>query len=278
MKDQYIMQTPVVLSIAGSDSSGGAGIQADLKTCAALEVYGCSVITAITAQNTQGVQAIDTINAKMVIAQCKSIFADVTVSAIKIGVLGNEQIIHALADYFESLEKLPIIILDPVMVSTSGAKLLEKNAVDALKERLIPKATLLTPNLTEAAALLNASIPQSTEAMHGLLTDLLDLGSSAVLLKGGHLTSKQSTDLYCNGKEVHALSAPFVMTNNTHGTGCSLSSAIAAYHAKGLQMKEAILQAKTYVHACIKSADQLEIGKGSGPIHHFVHWWQDEKL
>jgi len=268
------MSIPITLTIAGSDSSGGAGIQADLKTFAALKTYGCSVITAITAQNTQGVQAIKYVTPNMVVAQCQSIFTDLAVNAIKIGMLGQQHIIHALADYLESLPEQPAIILDPVMISSSGSYLLEDSAISALKERLIPKASLITPNLLEAAALLGVPVPESTDMMQALLEDLRALGSQAVLLKGGHLTSKQSTDLLFDGQEVQAMSAPFIMTNNNHGTGCSLSSAIAASLAQGNSMKNAVVEAKTYVHKGLTHADRLNIGQGHGPIHHFVEWWR----
>lgn len=268
------MAIPITLTIAGSDSSGGAGIQADIKTFSALQTYGCTAITAITAQNTLGVQDIQLLPPETVIAQCHSILSDLNVSAIKLGMLGNQAIIEALADYFESLPALPPIIIDPVMVSSSGATLLEEGAITVLKQRLFPKACLITPNLPEASALLDTSLPESTEEMKLMLEDLMAFGSKAILLKGGHLTSQQSTDLFFDGQEISSMTAPYIHTENTHGTGCSLSAAITAFYARKYSMKEAVIEAKSYVHMGIMHADALKIGKGKGPIHHFANWWK----
>lgn len=267
------MTVPVTLTIAGSDSSSGAGIQADLKTFSALESYGCSAVTAITAQNTQGVQEVVLLSPEIIIAQCESIMTDFSVSAIKTGMLGNREIILALAEYFESYDAIPPIILDPVMVSTSGASLLSKDAIDVLKHQLIPKASLITPNLYEAAALLETKLPNSIDEMKALLDDLLDLGSQAVLLKGGHLKEEKCTDLFFDGNEVFCVNTPFVSTKNTHGTGCTLSAAITAYHAKGYSAQNAIIKAKSYVYQSLLHADSLHVGQGYGPVHHFSAWW-----
>ena len=269
------MEVPITMTIAGSDSSGGAGIQADLKTFSALKTYGCSAITAITAQNTQGVQHVKLLTPDVVIAQCQSILSDINVAAIKIGMLGNLAIIEALAEYLESLPQHPPLIIDPVITSTSGSQLLESKAITALKQTLFPKASLITPNLPEASQLLNVPIPKDTQDMIHLLDDLLALGSQAVLLKGGHLIGERSTDLFFDGCEASSLTAPYINTKNTHGTGCSLSAAITAFHAQKYSMKEAVIEAKAYVHTSIVHADELKIGKGRGPIHHFSQWWNE---
>jgi hydroxymethylpyrimidine/phosphomethylpyrimidine kinase len=262
------MTTPVALTIAGSDSSGGAGIQADLKTFAALGVYGASVITALTAQNTKGVSGIHVVPADFVTAQIDAVFGDLDVQAVKIGMVAQLATIDAIAAGLTRwLPKQ--VVLDPVMVATSGDRLLPAEAVEALRTRLIPRASLITPNLPEAAALLDEPVGSSEAAIERQGQRLLALGCRAVLIKGGHGQGTESIDYLVSGNGIVALAAPRIPTKNTHGTGCSLSSAIAAGLAKGEDIETAVRKAKVWVSAAIAAADRLGIGHGNGPIHHF---------
>jgi hydroxymethylpyrimidine/phosphomethylpyrimidine kinase len=265
--------TPIALTIAGSDSSGGAGIQADLKTFAALGVYGASVIAALTAQNTQGVTAIHDVPADFIAAQIDAVFADLDVRAVKIGMLSQVAAIAAVA---EGLDRHAAhnVVLDPVMVATSGDRLLAAGAVEALRTRLIPRALVITPNLAEAAALLDAPLARDEADMSKQARALLALGAQAVLIKGGHGTGAESVDLLVDAGGVTRLAARRIATRNTHGTGCTLSSAIAAGLAKGLDLKAAARAAKDYVTDAIAGADTLEVGHGHGPLHHFVRQWR----
>ncbi|KFC64076.1 Phosphomethylpyrimidine kinase [Bosea sp. LC85] len=265
--------TPIALTIAGSDSSGGAGIQADLKTFAAHQVYGASVIVALTAQNTTGVTAIHAVPADFVAQQIDAVFSDLDVAAVKIGMLATAELIETVAAGLVR-HKARNIVLDPVMVAASGARLLEDKAVDAIRLLLFPLATLVTPNLPEAAALLGAAMATSDAAIDEQAERLISFGAENVLLKGGHGSGETSTDLLvlAGGQRQH-FSAPRHDTRNTHGTGCTLSSAIASGLAKGLALPEAIGQAKTYISAAIAAADQVPVGHGHGPVHHFHHWW-----
>jgi hydroxymethylpyrimidine/phosphomethylpyrimidine kinase len=262
------MTTPVALTIAGSDSSGGAGIQADLKTFAALGVYGASVITALTAQNTRGVTGIHVVPADFVSAQIDAVFSDLDVKAVKIGMVAQlaavDSIVAGLTRWSPNH-----IVLDPVMVATSGDRLLATEAVEALRTKLIPRASLITPNLPEAAALLDEPVAASEAAIESQGKRLLTLGCPAVLIKGGHGRGTESIDYLVRGSGIIALAAPRIATRNTHGTGCSLSSAIAAGLAKGEDMETAVRNAKVWVSAAIAAADQLGVGHGHGPIHHF---------
>ncbi len=262
------MTTPAALTIAGSDSSGGAGIQADLKTFAALGVYGTSVITALTAQNTRGVTGIHAVPADFVAAQIEAIFADIDIGAVKIGMVADAAIIDAIADVLRHVAP-KAIVLDPVMVATSGDRLLALDAVDALKTKLIPLARIITPNLPEAASLLNEEVASDAATIEAQGRRLLALGSSAVLMKGGHGEGPESTDILVTANSVETLSAPRIATGNTHGTGCSLSSAIAAELAKGENLATAVRNAKAFVSAAIAAADRFSVGHGHGPIHHF---------
>lgn len=267
---------PIALTIAGSDSGGGAGIQADLKTFSALGAYGCSVITALTAQNTQGVQAILDVSADFIKAQLDSVFSDIAVNAVKIGMLSQSEVIRTVRDGLDQygVERL---IVDPVMVATSGDKLLRDDAINTLKEWLIPKATIITPNLPEAAVLLDCPIPDDMDDMETMLVPLYNLGCQSVLLKGGHLSDNESIDLFYDGDNVHYLASPRYPTRNTHGTGCTLSAAITARLASGLALPEAVAQAKAYIANAISHADELQISKtdkGHGPVHHFAALWQ----
>jgi hydroxymethylpyrimidine/phosphomethylpyrimidine kinase len=267
-----MMTTSVALTIAGSDSSGGAGVQADLKTFAALGVYGASVITAVTAQNTKGVTAVHPIPAEFVTAQLEAVFSDLDIAAVKIGMLADAAIIQAIAVALKRVAP-KAVVLDPVMMATSGDRLLASDAIDALKTKLIPLAKIVTPNLPEAASLLNEEIASSAAAIEAQGRRLLALGSSAVLMKGGHGKGPESTDILITANSVKALSAPRIVTENTHGTGCSLSSAIAAGLAKGEDLTTAVRNAKAFVSAAIAAADRFSIGHGHGPIHHFHRFY-----
>ncbi|MGL4323327.1 MAG: bifunctional hydroxymethylpyrimidine kinase/phosphomethylpyrimidine kinase [Beijerinckiaceae bacterium] len=264
--------TPIAVTIAGSDSGGGAGIQADLKTFSALGVYGASVIVALTAQNTVGVQAIHDVPPDFVTQQMDSVFSDLAVTAVKIGMVSNAQSIAAIADGLMRHNQKNIV-LDPVMVATSGDKLLAPAAMSALREKLIPRALIVTPNMPEAAALLDAPLAHSVADMIGQGQELLRLGAPYVLIKGGHGTSDTSTDVLVSSAGVQEFSVPRVMTQNTHGTGCTLSSAIAAELARGMTLHQAISAAKAYVTEALKHSHELRIGQGHGPVHHFYRWW-----
>jgi hydroxymethylpyrimidine/phosphomethylpyrimidine kinase len=262
------MTIPVALTIAGSDSSGGAGIQADLKTFAALGVYGASVITALTAQNTRGVTGIHQVPAEFVTAQIDAVFGDLDVKAVKIGMVAQLATIGAITAGLERWSPKHIV-LDPVMVATSGDRLLAAEAVDALRTKLIPRAALITPNLPEAAALLDEEVASTEAAVESQGQRLLAMGCQAVLIKGGHGQGAESTDYLVSGTGTITLAAPRIATKNTHGTGCSLSSAIAAGLAKGEGMESAVRHAKAWISAAIAAADRLGVGHGHGPIHHF---------
>lgn len=266
------MTTPVALTIAGSDSSGGAGIQADLKTFAALGVYGASVVTALTAQNTQGVTGIHQVPADFVTAQIDAVFADLAVGAVKIGMVAELSVIAAIAAGLARWRPQHVV-LDPVMVATSGDRLLRADAVDALRTKLIPLASVITPNLPEAAALLDEAVATTESAISDQGRRLLAFGPRAVLIKGGHGQGAESIDYFVTGAATLPLSAPRVATDNTHGTGCSLSSAITAGLAKGEDMETAVRNAKAWVSAAIAAADRFAVGHGHGPIHHFYGYY-----
>ena len=266
------MTTPIALTIAGSDSSGGAGIQADLKTFAALGVYGASVVTALTAQNTKGVAGIHHVPAAFVAAQTDAVFSDLDVAAVKIGMVAQLSVIDAIAAGLERWAPRHVV-LDPVMVATSGDRLLATEAVEALRQKLIPRAALLTPNLPEAAALLNEPVATTEDAIQSQGRRLLALGCGAVLIKGGHGEGAESIDYLVGGSGTVALSAPRIATQHTHGTGCSLSSAIAAGLAKGEDMDSAVRAAKTWISAAIAAADRFAVGHGHGPVHHFHRFY-----
>ena len=266
--------TPIALTIAGSDSSGGAGIQADLKTFAARGVYGASVITALTAQNTRGVTAIHDVPADFIAAQIDAVFTDLDVRAVKIGMLSQVAAIEAVADGLDR-HAAHNVVLDPVMVATSGDRLLAANAVAALRARLVPRALVITPNLPEAAALLDQPLACDEAAMEAQARALLALGPQAVLIKGGHGETRESVDLLVDAAGVTRLSAPRIATRNTHGTGCTLSSAIAAGLARGLDLASAAREAKAFVTDAIAGADVLHVGHGAGPLHHFHAFWRD---
>lgn len=263
-----------VLTIGGSDPSGGAGIQADIKAFSANGVYAMSVITALTAQNTQGVSAIHTPPCEFLEQQLKAIFEDCPPTALKLGMLANKDAIKTLVkvlDQYDCLYK----VLDPVMVSTSGHSLLEPGAITELKQNLIPRMTLMTPNLIEAAFLLERDMVSSIEDMQKTAEALVNEYGVNVLLKGGHLAGETSPDLLLTKAcEPYWFETKRINSQNTHGTGCTLSAAIAANLAKSAgDLPLSIQQAKKYVSSAIAGADQLAVGSGHGPTHHFVKWW-----
>lgn len=265
------MPTSIALTIAGSDSGGGAGIQADLKTFSALGVYGASVITAVTAQNTRAVTAVEAVSPALIRAQIEAVFADLPPQAVKTGMLGDSQTICTVADSLAAVA-LPYLVIDPVMVAKSGDKLLADAAIATLRERLIPLATLITPNLPEAGELLGRPVT-TRDDMPQAAADLLALGCHAVLLKGGHLTGDASDDLLLTTGGATWLPAARHPGKNTHGTGCTLSAAITAGLARGLALVDAVHAAKDYIGAAIAAADHLHVGSGHGPLHHFHRWW-----
>jgi hydroxymethylpyrimidine/phosphomethylpyrimidine kinase len=265
---------PNVLSIAGSDPSGGAGIQADLKAFSALGAYGMTVITALTAQNTQGVRAVQTLDPAFVAEQIDAIFADVRVDAVKIGMVATAEIAEAVAGRLRH-HRACNIVLDPVMVAKSGHHLLRDDAVAALRTTLVPLADVITPNLPEAGVLLGEAEPTSIADMQRAVRDLYRLGSRWVLLKGGHLAAADSTDLLFDGAAVTELPGRRIATRNTHGTGCTLSASIAALLPR-FPMVEAVRRAKAYLTDAIAASDQLSVGHGHGPVHHFHALWRNE--
>ena len=267
------IETPIALTIAGSDSGGGAGIQADLKTFAALGVYGCSAIASLTAQNTLGVQGVFPIPPAFVQAQIKSVLTDISVGAVKTGMLATAEIIADVAESLSEYAYTPLV-LDPVMVSTSGDRLLAEDAIDVLIKKLIPLATILTPNLHEAAALLNKRVAKNIDEMREQAKQLLELGAQTVLMKDGHGSGAEATDLLVTRNGEFLFSAARIATKNTHGTGCTLASAIAAGLAKKLSLNDAVDQAKKYLHNALLHSEQLHIGQGSGPVHHFYNFYK----
>lgn len=263
--------TPIVLSVAGSDSGGGAGIQADIKAISATGSFACTVITALTAQNTQGVTGVMGIPGDFIEQQFDAVFSDIDIDAVKIGMLGDAATIRTVAAALRK-HNPRFVVLDPVMVATSGDVLLAEDAIETLITELIPLADLITPNLPEARALLQARPELNTAAEDDTAAhckQLLSYGCRSVLIKGGHQEADSSTDFWLDDNGLRTYSSPRIDTQNTHGTGCTLSASIASYLAQGLAMPEAIQQAKNYIQGAIEHADQLKIGQGSGPVHHF---------
>ncbi|WP_370893756.1 bifunctional hydroxymethylpyrimidine kinase/phosphomethylpyrimidine kinase [Janibacter sp. GXQ6167] len=259
---------PVALTIAGSDPSGGAGIQADLKTFSALGAYGTSVITALTAQATTGVTGVHAVPVDFVREQAQTLLADVRIDAVKVGMLASAELAEAVGEVLADLAEVPIV-LDPVMVSTAGARLLDEDAIDAVRA-LLPLATVITPNLSEAAVLLGEEPASDLDEMAAQAQRLHDLGAQMVLLKGGHLApTSGAVDLWSDGSQVVQLEAPRLATTNTHGTGCSLSSALAAFRPRHETWLETARAAKDWLTQALRHADVLEIGSGPGPVHHF---------
>lgn len=263
---------PNVLSIAGSDPSGGAGIQADLKAFSALGAYGCAVITALTAQSTRGVTGVHVVPAGFVREQLETLLDDVRIDAVKIGMIANAEIAGAVASVLKDRE-VPNIVLDPVMVAKGGDRLLAEDAVTEVRERLLPLATVVTPNLPEAGELLGEDAPTDGAGMERTARALVGFGARAVLMKGGHLNGERSDDLLLVDGVVTRLEAVRIDTKNTHGTGCTLSAAIAAMLGRGRSVEEAVRSAKGYITGAIAHADELEVGSGHGPTHHFHGVW-----
>ncbi|ACS86488.1 MULTISPECIES: bifunctional hydroxymethylpyrimidine kinase/phosphomethylpyrimidine kinase [Musicola] len=261
------------LTIAGTDPSGGAGIQADLKTFSALGAYGTSVITALVAQNTRGVQSVYRIEPAFVAAQLDSVLSDVRIDCAKIGMLAQTDIVEAVA---ERLQRYPVphVVLDTVMLAKSGDPLLAPEAVEAVRQLLLPRVSLITPNLPEAAALLQCAPAVDEAEMRQQGERLLAMGCQAVLMKGGHLSDRESPDwLFTTHCAPVRFSTPRVVTRHTHGTGCTLSAALAALRPRHADWQETLPAAKNYLQGALEQADSLQVGGGIGPVHHFYRWW-----
>ncbi|WP_018155398.1 bifunctional hydroxymethylpyrimidine kinase/phosphomethylpyrimidine kinase [Demetria terragena] len=263
---------PVALTLAGSDPSGGAGIQADLKSFSALGAYGCAALTALTAQSTQGVTGVHAVPPDFVREQVTTLVSDVRLDAAKLGMLANAPIVEVVTEVVRDVLTCPVV-LDPVMVSTSGSRLLDDDAVSAMR-RLAPYADLVTPNLHEAAVLLNSEVALTVDDQQRQANSLLELGIPRVLVKGGHRVGDDAIDIYADAKGMHVLEQPRVNTPNTHGTGCSLSAAIAALLPQlDANWLTAISDAKDWLTTAVAAGHVLQIGSGSGPVHHFHEWW-----
>ncbi len=272
MSDKSRSQHPAALTIAGSDSGGGAGIQADLKTFSALGVFGTSAITALTAQNTQGVTRVQAVEPGMAAAQISAVIDDIAINAIKIGMLATSDLILEVTEAVEGLSSP--IVLDPVMIATSGDPLLADDAVETLKTALLPRATVLTPNLPEAARLLGEDTAATEDHVIAQGFALLELGPKAVVMKGGHGRGESCRDYLITAETVTAYEAPRLKTRNTHGTGCTLSSALTAELAKGTLLSDAMERCHGWLHEAIRASDIINIGKGHGPVHHFHEIWK----
>ncbi|MBB5073701.1 hydroxymethylpyrimidine/phosphomethylpyrimidine kinase [Bartonella callosciuri] len=274
---------PRILSIAGTDPSGGAGMQADLKVFSAMKTYGMSVITAVVVQNTQGVRAFQALDASFVADQIDSVFEDIQVDAVKIGMVANAQIAQIIAERL-AYHKARFIVFDPVMVAKSGDILLKSDTVEIMRDVLVPMSTLITPNLPEAELLLGRKVQWSLNAMYQYAPQLLALGCNAVLLKGGHLSTLankgtanydcSSPDLYCDCENLFVLEASRIITTHNHGTGCTISAAIAAL-LPTQPLVCAVKQAKDYLNGALSASSALQVGKGRGPLHHFYVLWKN---
>lgn len=258
---------PIALTIAGSDSSGGAGIQADLKTFSAFGVYGASVIVALTAQNTHGVQGVHPVPADFVAQQMTSVLSDLDVGAIKTGMLATAEIVETVVAGLAQAAGRPLVV-DPVMVATSGDVLLDPNAVDAVRRRLLPIATVITPNIPEAAVLLGSAQAKTETEVIAQAKALLDLGPGAVLVKGGHGSDNTAVDILASASGIDRFAQPRLDTRHTHGTGCTLSAAIAALLAQGVALRPAVERAKAYVWQGLEHGRTLGVGSGRGPVDH----------
>ncbi len=265
---------PRALTIAGSDSGGGAGIQADLKTFSALRCFGMSAITALTAQNTVEVSGIYPIPPEFTCQQIDAVFTDIGVDAVKIGMLHSPKVIELVVERLKKY-RCDSIVLDPVMISKSGDKLLKDDAINTLKQKLIPLATIITPNLPEASVLLGRPV-QTMDDMYGACRGLSLLGCDNILLKGGHLTGDKSIDLFYSRTEnkIIELDQTRIATDNSHGTGCTISSAITAYLARGNDIETSVKKAKEYITGALKAGAKYRTGKGHGPVHHFYMFWE----
>ncbi|ANG93463.1 bifunctional hydroxymethylpyrimidine kinase/phosphomethylpyrimidine kinase [Lelliottia amnigena] len=260
------------LTIAGTDPSGGAGIQADLKTFYALGAYGCSVMTALVAQNTRGVQSVYRIEPDFVTAQLESVLSDVRIDTTKIGMLAETDIVEAVADQLARY-RVQNVVLDTVMLAKSGDPLLSASAVATMRKRLLPQVALITPNLPEAAALLEAPHACNEQEMKEQGRALLAMGCEAVLMKGGHLDDAESPDWLFTRNGAQRFTAPRIHTKNTHGTGCTLSAALAALRPRHASWADTVAEAKAWLSCALAKADSLEVGHGIGPVHHFHAWW-----
>lgn len=258
-------RTPVALTIAGSDSSGGAGIQADLKTFTALGVYGASVLTALTAQSTSGVRGILSVPPDFIRQQIDAVAGDIKIGAVKTGMLNDRAAVVTVANAVKRYDLRPLVV-DPVIVATSGNTLLASDALQVLRDELIPLADILTPNLYEAARLLDQPVAKHEAEMIAQAHSLLDLGCRAVVIKGGHAEGPEAVDLLVEGQAVTRLALPRIVTRNTHGTGCTFSAAIVAYLAQGAPSNEAVFDAKRFVHGALHAAKGLSLGRGAGPV------------
>ena len=263
---------PNILSVAGSDPGGGAGIQADLKTMAALGCYGMAAVTALTAQNTRGVTAVHVPPPEFVRAELDAIFADIRVDAVKVGMLATGDIVRAVARCLAARPHLPVV-LDPVLVATSGDSLGAPDVVDAMVSHLLPLAAVVTPNLPEAARLAGTAVPDDEDTMRAAAGALHARGARAVLVKGGHLAQGDAVDLLSDGGEIRVFRAARLATRNTHGTGCTLSTAIACHLGRGLALADAVGAAKSYLTVAIAGSGALAVGTGHGPVHHFHAVW-----
>ncbi|KAA1234201.1 MULTISPECIES: bifunctional hydroxymethylpyrimidine kinase/phosphomethylpyrimidine kinase [Agrobacterium tumefaciens complex] len=263
--------TSIALTIAGSDSGGGAGIQADIKTFSALGAYAASVITAITAQNTRGVTAVEDISVATIVAQMEAVFSDLAVNAVKIGMVSRIETIAAIAERLR--QQSQPVVLDPVMVATSGDRLLHEDAIETLRRELLPLAAIVTPNLPEAALLTGTPMATMEKEITRQAEAILKAGAKAVLIKGGHGEGPQSTDYLFADGAMQALSVARVETKNDHGTGCTLAAAITAYLARGCELREAVGLAKEYLSGALDAGRALAVGHGRGPVHHFYRWW-----
>ncbi len=263
---------PNALTIAGSDPSGGAGIQADLKAFSALGAYGSSVITALTAQNTRGVAGVHPVPAEFIATQLETLLDDVRIDAVKIGMVASREVAEVIREAL-TRRRPRWVVLDPVMVAKSGDILVDDAGIRAVREVLVPLADLITPNLPEAAVLLGAPEPNDRESMLALAPALRALGAGATLLKGGHLAGEECPDLLITAEEALWVEGARVDTANLHGTGCTLSSAITARLALGDDLPEAVTRAKRWLGAALEASRRLDVGQGRGPVHHFHAWW-----
>jgi hydroxymethylpyrimidine/phosphomethylpyrimidine kinase len=263
---------PNVLSIAGFDPSGGAGALADVKTFSALRCYGFAALTAITAQNTQGVAAIHIVLPEFVAAQIDALFADAEIAAVKLGMLASPSIVKIVAQKLME-HRARFVVLDPVLAASSGDPLSIGDVAKAIVHNLAPLVTLVTPNLAEAASLAEAQVPTTTAGMHKIAEQLHARGFKSILITGGHLQGAAADDVLFDGISHHTFSSPRIATRNTHGTGCTLSAAIAAQLALGLDLVPAIEAAKDYLCRALTGANQLKVGHGPGPLHHFYRFW-----
>ena len=258
------------LTIAGSDSCGGAGLQADIKTMSALGCYACSVVTAVTAQDTTGVRCVVDMSADLVERQLRAVMCDIRPSAIKTGMLGDADVVATIADTLSSFPRVPLVV-DPIIAATSGDSLMQQGTLQMLIDRLIPLASLLTPNLPEAETVAGMSI-RSAGDIHKAAQRILDFGCQAVIIKGGHASGKTKTDwLFTQSGVIKSFSAQTITTLNTHGTGCTLSAAITAYLARGLDLVCAVDKGKRYLSQAIKAGAEVTTGHGHGPLNHFFH-------